>query len=428
MEVFDFVDNRMMEAITINSYRKNFGQRVGDVSFLWYLRSVALDQPHYSTSDIANLEERIEIKLDGLFNYPDDVWPICSRTLEAGDPGEIFTAAIVAFRSLDVRKIQAVVESAMVQEATTDCLVSALCWLPDNISQPWLEKFLRSKDLDHKYLAVCTLSALRRDPGEYLAETLRRNDCIAHSKLYARCLRLIGELKRVDLEPVLFSTLKSNDVSARFWSMWSLALLGNRGIVSRLEPFVLEPGEYQDKATEVYFRVAPKDRARQVISQLAKGAENTNTVIKAARILGDTKVIPWLITIMENPKHSRTAAEAFSHITGIELEEYNLSLDVPELPEVLSEDIGGDTNVELSYDEYLPWPDIEKLKAVWQKYGNQYPASTRLFLGKTISIERLSEYCDKGLQRVRHAAALELALSDKTRILLNTRAKIIDSH
>jgi len=123
-------------------------------AFLWYLRSVAVTEPNYTTSDLGELEYRIEAQLDGLLTSIDTAWSICEQALEMpGQAGEVFTATVVAFRSRDMEKIKTAITAGLSNDATFEGVVSALGWLSSNLADSWIIKFLNSKDLDHKYLA-----------------------------------------------------------------------------------------------------------------------------------------------------------------------------------------------------------------------------------------------------------------------------------
>ncbi len=407
-----------------NPFLDVYEQYVDNASFLWLLRSIVLKQPHYVRHSIVALEKRIDNSLDGLSTAPEDAWILCEQNLESGDPGEIFTSAIVAFWSLEQKKVQQVVEVALKQESTVKALCSAMAWLPKKFINPWLEKFIRSKDLEHKYLAVCVMSALRIDPGDYLVTLLQREDCVAHVKLYSRCLRLVGEIKRRDLMPALNSAMELDDSSIQFWALWSSAMLGNRALYERYEPFVFEENVHQDRALEVLFRTAPIDVAQAYISKLAKSPDLLRTAIKASGILGDPRVVPWLLSVMKDSKHARVAAEAFSTITGIHLEENDLSIEVRNMDDVVPEDDSSDDG--LDPDEYSPWPDVGKLNVVWQKYGGQYKLKERYFLGQTIGRDFLeSQINGEGFQCHRQAAAMELTLGDVSMILPNVEEKLV---
>jgi len=96
---------------TMNAYKDIYEQYVTEASFLWILRSIAVEQPHYTREDIYELEQRIEAQLDGLMTAVEEAWEVCLDALELEQPGEVFTATVTAFRSHDVGKIQTAVEA-----------------------------------------------------------------------------------------------------------------------------------------------------------------------------------------------------------------------------------------------------------------------------------------------------------------------------
>ena len=119
------------------------------------LRNVALKQPHYDKEDLLDLENRIEAHLDGLMTALDISWEVCLEALEFEQPGEVFTVSIVAFRTRDVEKIKTAVSAGLKTPETVKGLISALAWLPENLAVDWMHKFLSSKNLEHKSLAIC---------------------------------------------------------------------------------------------------------------------------------------------------------------------------------------------------------------------------------------------------------------------------------
>lgn len=409
----------------VNPYIEIYEQLAVDAAFLWLLRSMAVNQPHYTAADVEELEQRIEDQLDGLLMAPEDSWEICREAMELQEPGEIFTGAVLAFRSLDVRKIQTAVEAGLASEAGFKGLVSALGWLPGRFCHDWLKRFLTSKEMDHKYLAVAACSVRREDPCNYLTAIFRREDCLAHPALYARSLRLVGELKRRDLMPAVQVAMASEEPDIAFWANWSGTLLGDPSALKGLRPFVLEPGPHQGKAIELAFRALPVEEGRSWINALGQNPEAIRNVIKATAALGDPQAVSWLIGQMRIPALSRLAGEAFTTITGIDLEEQNLALeDLPDLDDQLPNEDPEDTNVEMDEDEHLPFPDVAKIAAIWQKYQNRLAPGKRHLLGRPITAENLIVWLHHGLQRQRQVAAVELALLNTDQPLANTKSKV----
>jgi len=398
-------------------------QYVDDAAFLWILRSVATEKPHYKASDIQGLEQRIEAPLDGLMTSLESGWAACESALEMQEPGEVFTAMTIAMRSHEARKIQQAVEAGLANDLATPGLISAMGWLPAEIATPWMERFLNGKEMNHKYLGLATCSVRRQDPGEILTNILRRDDCLQHEKLYARALRLIGELRRQDCMPAINASLHDDNENIRFWANWSAVLLGQRASVKNLESLVFKAGPYQDQAIQLAFRVLPVEQAREWISRLSEDGSQIRAVIKATGVLGDPHAINWLISKMQNPILAKLAGESFSLITGIDLEKHHLQIDVPDNTSPV-ENVDDD-NIELDQDESLPFPDVTKVEAIWRNHGQNFIIGRRYFMGRPVESEILKEKLADGTQRQRHAAAMELALSENDVQLPNTRARIL---
>ena len=411
------------------AYSYNYECYADDAAFLWLLRTKAVDQPHYDRNAIAELDERIQAQLNGLMTAPEEAWSICESSLSLQQPGELFVASVIAFRSLEIRKIQIVVETGLSNASSFDALVAAMAWLPGRLVHSWIKKFLISKDMDHKYLALAVCSSRREDPREYLDNILQRPDCLAHEKLYARALRLIGELKRFDLLPALRKGTLEENRAIKFWAYWSQILLGDKQLSMHMEPWVFEENPLQHTAIELCFRSLSVEIARDWISRLAKTPKNLRFAIHASTVLGDPQAINWLLIQMSKPALSRVAAEAFSTITGIDLEAHNLILEeIPELDNCLPDDGAKNEEFYIDDDEYLPFPDINKIAAVWQKYHQRFAFGHRYFMGQKLAYSQqnnhyLQEIFNNGKQRHRSAAALEISLYDSSQYLSNHAEK-----
>lgn len=405
------------------AYRDLYAQFATEAAFLWLLRSVAVDQPHYVPEDLAELEQRLEAQLDGLMSMPDMGWAAAEAALSIEEAGEVFTAACVALRSHDMSRIQQAVEAGLSNPRAIPGLISALGWLPAGLVAAWIEKFLAGKDMRHKYLGVAACSVRRQDPDEALTYILDREDCRQHMPLYARALRLVGELRRQDLMPAVQAARAAEEPDVQFWATWSAILLGDRAAVADLQAFVFKPGPHQSRALQLAFRVLPIEQARVWISSLAKEPAQVRTVIQATGILGDPHAVNWLIGKMADPVLARLAGEAFTQITGIGLERHQLLAAAPTDQPQIPNDDPADADVGLDEDENLPWPDANKVAALWRAHGQHFLVGRRYFMGRPISAELLKDKLAHGFQRQRHAAALELALLGELP-LPNTHARI----
>jgi len=410
----------------VNAFDDIFAQYFDEASFLWILRSIAVEQPHYKAADLLDIEQRLDAQLDALLSSIDQAWEACEAGLQMEDSGETFTAAVIAFKSHEIEKIQKVVKTGLLNERSSRGLVSALGWVPENIAKPWVAKFFSSKDLEHKYLAVAACSIRRMDPAELLVGILQRDDCLQHEKLYARAVRLIGELKRVDLRDYLQAAMASDSESVKFWSNWSAALMGDKAALQNMEPFVFQPGPYQTRAVQLVFRLLSIEQSRNWISRLMANTEQMRTVITATGILGDPHAVGWLLQLMNQSAFSRLAGEAFCTITGIDFVLTELVGEIPVDYEAKPKDDTDDEDVSLDEDENLSWPDAEKVSLVWRQISPQFISGKRYFLGQEISAEFLLEKISTSYQRQRHYAAMEFAASDPEQRFPNVKMKMQD--
>ena len=227
-------------------------------------------------------------------------------------------------------------------------------------------------------MAIATCSLRREDPAQYLNQIISREDCRAHLPLYARCLRLIGELKRQDLLAELTAAITHDDPNVKFWALWSSMLLGQRQYAELFRPYIFEENPLQAKALQMAFRVLPLAVARAWIGELAQKPETTRLAIQACGVLGDPVAVDWLIAQMENDEFARVAGEAFYLNSGINLTDATLHRDAP-AQNVTDED--QELSPDFSYDDCLPWPNVTTVAAAWQAKKSAFEAGQRYFLG-----------------------------------------------
>ena len=414
------VQKQTAQSQTLAAYEGMIDQHAVDAAFLWLLRSqVVSDSTLYDAEDIAELDQRIAAHLRGLFSAGRIGWEISLNQLEFEEAGETFVAAVIAFLSSDANKMKLVCEKARGNSEMTLGLISAFGWINDAIATQWSERFLSVKDAYYRYLGIAACSIRRIDPQQQLTRLLQDPEVLEpDAQLHARCLRLIGEMKRYDLVPALNQAMNADDPDIKFWAYWSAALLGNQAAVAHLKPYVVESDQYHETALNMIFNTLSVERSREWLSELSKDPGNLRTLIKAAAISGDTQVIPWLIQQMHDPGVARIAGLSLSMMTGVDLEASKLDKEI----EIAFEDnpegeIEDDAENE---DSDLPWPDPIRIRSWWDKQASSYQPTERYFLGKVIDADALKSAMQNGNQRQRSDAALKLAVLESNTILHNT--------
>lgn len=390
-----------------------------EVAHLWSIWSGAQVLPHYDSGSLGELELRVQANIAGARMHGDDAWRICAKFLSIADASEIFAAAQLAFRSYDLERIKAVVDAVEQNSALEQGLISALVWLPSDIAHPWQKKFLQSKYMPHKALALEVCRLRGEDPAGYLDRLLQREDCLAAPKVLNAALRCVGEFKRHELQGLVERHLTTQGETG-FWTLYTLILLGRSDLAEQLKSFVFA-GPCQSQAINIAFRVLKHDTARLWIREMVGADIKKKWIIEAVQALGDPQVIPWLLGLMREPDLARLAGYAFHTITGIDLVENDLTIAQPEsLEQQIERELANESG-EMPSDEHLPWPDVAKIARAWNgELAKRYMTGRRHFLGLPLTEAALKATVANGLQLQRHAAALELALGNKDMRLTNT--------
>jgi uncharacterized protein (TIGR02270 family) len=125
---------------------------------------------------------------------------------------------------------------------------------------------------------------------------------------------------------------------------------------------------------------------------------------------------------MADQKLTRLAGEAFSMMTGVDLAYIDLDRRPSAGLETGPNDDPADPDIELDPDNWLPWPDPERVAKWWAGQRGGYAPGTRYLLGEPITPESLAEILRSGRQRQRTAAALELTIRTGA-MLFETRAR-----
>lgn len=407
-----------MSVITIHHILE---QHTEEVSFLWFLRSRAVNAPHYKLFELNRLDSRVEAHLDGLRVAGVEGWEYCEQALELGEPGSFFAAALLALESKDTDKLSIMITKAEAMPKAGDALISALGWIEPAKLAGTVKELLNSASSFQRYIGLSACAIHRVNPGKMLDELIRAPD--TERRLRARALRTAGELKRTDMMYEIRDFFRSEDAFVRYWAAWAAALLGNRGeALEVLKTFTVIPSPQLPDPFPLLLRALPIAQSQVLLKGLAQYPERQRDLLAGVGIIGDPFYIPWLIKQMHIPELARLACESFSFITGADIAYEDLDTDKPEDFESGPNENPADDNVELDSDEDLPWPDPFKIQAWWDAKQHQFQNGHRYLLGVPITEAQCRKVLREGFQRQRAAAALELALLKPNEVLFEVRA------
>lgn len=387
-----------------------------EAGLLWAQRAAAGGKASFSLRDLSDLDERVEAHLDGLRVAGEEGWKLCLRSAVWEEPGEAFAAGALALAGPEDSRIQEISGPLKANPALIPGFVSALGWLDASAVQSRIQNLLASDSPIERLAGLGGAAVHRLRIEGPLAKAL--ND--PEELIAARACRAVGELGLADLAGRLPPHLSAKAEACAFWAAWSLAVhSGHSAALRRLGEFLGTESPWQVRAAEVLFRRMEAAAAADLQRRIAAQPGQTRLAIRAAGIIGDPGMVPWLLEQMNNPKAMRLAADAFQTITGADFVMAQLRKNSPPRPPV-AEDTGEDQP--LDPDEDLVWPEPAAVRNWWARHSDRFPRGTRCLLGKPLSPEWLREVLISGQQPQRAAAALELTLRQPGTPLFNIKA------
>jgi uncharacterized protein (TIGR02270 family) len=360
----------------------------------------------------------LEAHIDGLRVAGDPGWEICLEELAWEEPGEIFTAAILALEGGDEKRIQTVLQKCEPDVELCQGFIFALGWLSFQQVEPLLQRFVENDSPEIQRIGVAGFAIHRQDLGEGLKTALQSEN----PRLLSQALKTIGEIGQQSWAASVAPGLDHENSKVRYHAAWSGTLLGESEARKVLKSFAEADGPRSESAAAMAVRAGRIDRNREWFQTFSKDEGNKRKSIIAAGATGDPADIPWLIEQMAAPELARVAGESLSMIAGLDIVHEDLDAEPPENFEAGPAEDPADDSVDLDPDEDLPWPDPAAIARWWAENRKNFKKGTRHLCGRPITQKHLWEVLKTGRQRQRAAAAIELALLEPGKPLFNVKA------
>lgn len=397
-------------------------QHAEEAPFQWTQRERATSQAHYTLDALTRLDDRLEAHLEGLRVNADAGWQVARASLMSIEAEVMFVLGVLAFSGDSSDRVHDALVAAGTSDGADRGLLSALAWLGTSNSSRWVRALLQARAPEYRRLAIAALGLQRSASVSDVIPVLTDSD----ASLRARALRVIGECKLTDLAEPIRELLRDDDDVCRFWAARTLTLLGDRNGLDALIAYVEQLGPRAWQAMQLGLRSAPLQRAREVVRNLAGNARSERLAIAAAGVVGDPQALPWLLAKMENPLLAKLAGEAFSAMTGVDLNYENLAQEPVQDDSdesAVDDRLQQNDLLPAGHEDSLPLPDVTKLVDWWRSHNIRFAPNERYLCGQPIGVANAVRVLKRGRQRDRAAAALELALLQPQAMLFDVQAR-----
>ena len=394
-------------------------QHADEAAMLWVSRARLVAAPRARLFELQRADDRLAAHLDGLAVAGDDGWRLCDAALEDRTAGATFASAAVAIEFRQAQRLEHLFTLTDHNPDARDELASAFAWVERRYLQGTVAGLLKSAEPSRRLAGVAACGAHRVDPGLAAGPWLRDEDPLVR----ARALRAAGEVGCLPVLGACKSALSDADADCQFWAAWSAVLLGDRGLaLNSLVRAGLAAGPRHPCAFALALQAMDLGDTHGVLQKLAADPAAIRLLLQGSGIAGDSIYVPWLIGHMANDGLARIAGEAFTLITGADLDALQLTRPRPEAVESEPGESPEDENVAMDPDEDLPWPDPGRVRSWWNANAARFPPGVRHFMGAPVGRAKYVDVLKIGYQRQRVLAARALCLLDPGTPLFNTSA------
>ncbi|UVK44048.1 HEAT repeat domain-containing protein [Mesorhizobium sp. AR07] len=281
------------------------GEHAERVASLWVQRDcLALEDPP-DLDAVGAIDDRLETNLDGIRVASQAAWP-CVLSLHEAWPGkgELF---VVTWTALELESADYVAQAVEIGRMAIDGpsgLLGALAWHPPRKIAPWVRAWIGAPDPFKRLLGLSACVEHDVDPKQMLVLRLRDPE----ASVRAVSLRLVAKLGRADLAAEVRNMVIDEDQQVRFWAAWALSELGLGELaLPELRRAATQGDDNALRALRAAVKAAPVKEVRSWIGSLLALPQNASLGVRAASMLGDRTILPWLIEQMDNPALAVTA-------------------------------------------------------------------------------------------------------------------------
>jgi uncharacterized protein (TIGR02270 family) len=394
-------------------------QHADEAAGLWVSRARLVAAPRVGLFELQRADDRLAAHLDGLAVAGDEGWRVCQAALGDRTAGAIFASAAVAVEFRQAQRLEHLFTLTEGSPGAKDELASAFAWVERRYLQGTVAGLLKSAEPSRRLAGIAACGAHAVDPGLAAGPWLRDED----PHVRAGALRAAGDVGCLPVLGACKSALSDQDADCRFWAARSGVLLGDRGLaLNALARVGLAEGPRRLRAFSLALQAMGVGAAHAALQQLAADPSQLRWLIQGSGIVGDPAYVPWLIGHMANDGVARLAGEAFTLITGADLDALQLVRPRPQAVESEPGESPEDENVAMDPDEDLPWPDPDRVGGWWDANAVRFEPGARYFLGAPVTRAQCLAVLKDGFQRQRMLAARDVCLLNPGTPLFNTSA------
>lgn len=376
--------------------------------------------PHVNLHALGRLDDRLSAHLKGVAADEDFARRHLEAVLARPRRGATFVAAVWAIEAEQWDGLSRLWEVAQRTTRLGHSVLNAFGWMGPSRLTGLVPELLAHPNAVNRAAGIAVCALHRVDPdltGRRLLED-------RSPRVRAHALRAAGCVGRADLRDACLRALTDPDPRCRFWAAWSAVLAGDRrqALGTLLQAALDRESPRRTQALRLALQACGTAEAHALLETIAAEPADIRVLLHGVGVAGDPAYVPWLLERMTQPGTARLAGEAFTLITGADLDALQLYTVKPAGARGGPTETAADSDVALDPDEGMLWPDAPKVERWWTANRDRFRSGQRYLLGAPITPDHCSTVLRQGYQRQRILAAHDRCLLAPGTPLFNTSA------
>jgi len=386
-----------------------------DAPYAWFLKETSSHSPLFRKKDIQRLKERLESYID-CFILSQRANDSLLDKLNLEDWGAVYVMAKVALVCEDDDAFSKAVESVSSKQQARELSDALQCKNYETLKEK-LQTLITHTNPWVRVAGVATLKHFKVHLESALIQRLLEDK---ESQVQEAVLKLIGEHKLGAYIQEIKIFIDHDNEAVRYAATYAGCMLQVPKAYQTLQTFCFSQNPYLRDALGLLYQVVKEENISSVLQEVAKQTLSPRIKAYNLAMAGYPEAIPILIKEMERLEHALYCGEAFSFITGVDLVDADLVRvdNINKEEEMILRASGKTDEWTQSYEEDLPFPDVELVKTWWQNHQQSFIQGTRYLAGKTYTQENLEDIKEIGNQSQREVARLILKLKYTKKVVL----------
>jgi len=286
-----------------------------DAPYAWFLLHQSKLSPLFNQQSIDTLQERLDAYME-CFILSQRAGDSLISTLNMSDWGAVYVAARVGLICEDKEALALAIASVQTQQQSIE-LSDAL------IEEGYASTKILLKELiqhENPWVRIGAIEVLKQQHITLHDDVMNALIEDEAPEVQAAIMQLIGEYKLNTYKSMIEKALEHPNENLRYHATHAGCLLQIPQAYRALQSFCFSPNPHLKNALGILYHVVKEEHILELLHEVSKKIPSSRIKAYNLAMAGLPEAIPLLLKQMANIEDAKYCAEAFSIITGVDLD------------------------------------------------------------------------------------------------------------